>query len=266
MKRITLVLLAFVLVASACKKKEEETDPEALNPTATQKGFSIEYTSTTCSICGSKGGPLIHKFAKDAPHGVVIALHVNGNSDPMANNQLSYGFSGDRPSGGGIPSFWVGDTKIATSDENAMINLLGTGNAVAGIDLKYSRSGNTMKVETLTKFFTAASGMYYLSVYILEDGIDGSSNAPQGYVQPGASYSYPNDDYKHDFVIRAASANNSVKGELIATDPAKDKEISKTYSIALDPSWKKTLYAVAVIWKYDPNASMKYSYVNSYRK
>jgi len=264
MKRITLVLLAFVLIASACKKKEEETDPDALNPTATQKGFSIEYTSITCSICGATGGPLIHKFAKEAPHGVVIALHVN-SSDKMTNNQLAYGFSNDRPSGGGIPSFWVGDTKTATSDDNAMKNLLGSGDAVAGIDLKYSRSGNTMKVETLTKFFGAASGMYYLSVYILENGIDGSSNAPEGYVQAGASYSYPNDDYKHDFVIRAAS-NNNVKGELIATDPAKDKEITKSYSIALDPSWKKTLYAVAVLWKYDPSATIKYSYVNSYRK
>ena len=265
MKKLALLLLAFVLVASACKKDEEETDPDALNPTATQKGFSIEYTSTTCSICGSKGGPLLHKYAKDAPHGVVIALHVNGNSDPMANNTLSYGFSNDRPSGGGIPSFWVGDVKTATSNENAMLDLVHSGDAIAGIDIKYTKEGDKMKVETLTKFFAAGTGDYYLSVYILEDGIDGSSKAPTGYVQPGASYSYPNDDYKHDFVMRAASNNNSM-GELLVSNPAKDKEISKSYTIALDPSWEKKLYAVAVIWKFDMNGTIQYSYVNSIRK
>lgn len=235
-----------------------------MNPTAAQKGFSIEYTSTTCSLCGSKGGPLLHKYADDAPNGVVIALHVNG-SDPMTNNTLSYGFSSDRPSGGGIPSFWVGNDKTATSNQTAMIDLVKSGDAVAGVDIKYSRDGNNMNVETLTKFFGAATGDYYISVYILEDGIDGSSTAPTGYVQPGASYSYPNDDYKHDFVMRAASNNNSM-GELLVSNPAADKEISKSYTIALDPTWEKTLYAVAVIWKYDMNGTMKYTYVNSIRK
>jgi len=265
MKKLAFVFMALLIVASSCKKKDDDTvDPNALNPTASQKGFCIEYTSTTCSICGSKGGPLIHKYAKDAPNSVVVALHVNGNHDPMANNSLSYGFS-DRPSGGGIPSFWVGDTKTSTSDDNAMLDLVATGDAVAGVDVKYSIDGTTMTVETLTKFFSAAAGNYYLSVYVLEDGIDGSSTAPTGYVQPGASYSYPNDDYKHDFVMRAATLGN-VYGELIYTNPAKDTEVSKSYTITLDASWEKTLYAVAVLWKFDPSGTPEYSFVNAMRR
>jgi len=265
MKKLSVILMALLLVFAACNKDdEEEVDPNALNPTAAQKGFSIEYTSTTCSICGSKGGPLIFKYSKDAPNSVVIALHVNGTSDPMANNALSYGFSGDRPSGGGIPSFWVGDLKTSTNDDNAMLDLVAEGNAVAGVDVKYEISGATMTIETLTKFFAAGSGDYYLSVYVLENGIDGSSTAPTGYVQPGASYSYPNDDYKHNFVIRACSAGD-VMGELLTSSAAKDAEFTKKYTIAIDPTWKNT-YAVAVIWKYDANATIKYSYVNAMRR
>lgn len=268
MKKLAVLLFAFALIASGCSKdEEEEPDPvQALNPTAAQKGFCIEYTSTTCSICGSKGGPLLHKYSEDAPNSVVIALHVNGNSDPMANNQLSYGFSNDRPSGGGIPSFWVGDLKTSYSDQDAMNTLVASGNAIAGVDLKYNVEGGNMKVETLTKFFGTGTGDYNLSVYVLEDGIDGSSTAPAGYVQPGTSSSYPNDDYKHNFVIRAASMNNSVMGEKIITNPASGKEISNTYSIPLDPSWSSNVYAVAVIWKYDPNGTLEYSYVNAMRK
>jgi hypothetical protein len=268
MKKLTLILLAFVLVASACKKDEEETtEPDALNPTNKQKGFAIEYTSTTCSLCGHYGGPTLHAYAKDAPHSAVIALHVNGNHDPMADNQLSYGFSQDRPSGGGIPSFWVADQKEDMKDQSAMKNFINAHpTAIAGIDFRYNIDGGKMTVETLTKFFDAGSGDYYLSVYVLEDGIDGSSKAPTGYVQPGTSQSYPNDDYVHDFVIRAASNGNNVMGEKIITNPAKDKEISKTFTFTLDPEWKKSLYPVAVLWHYNPNGNIKYEFVNAYRK
>lgn len=60
---------------------------------------------------------------------------------------------------------------------------------------------------------------------------------------------YPNDDYKHNFVIRACSAGD-VMGELLTSSPAIDTEFAKKYTIAIDPTWKNT-YAVAVIWKYD---------------
>ena len=258
MKKLSIILMAFLLVFAACKKDEkEETDPNALNPTAAQKGFSIEYTSTSCSICGRKGGPLIHKYAKDAPNSVVIALHVNA-SDPMTNNSLAWGFNGDRPSGGGIPSFWVGDTKTTYNDQDAMNTLVASGDAIAGVDIKYEIDGSTMKVETLTKFFGAGSGDYYLSVYVLEDGIDGS--AAGQYKQAGGA-----SNYLHDFVIRACTAGD-VMGEKIATSPAKDAEFSKSYSINLDASWEKSLYAVAVLWKFDGTANIKYSFVNAMRR
>ena len=266
MKKLSLFLFSFLLVFAACKKDDkQEEDPNALAPTATQKGFAIEYTSITCGICGATGGPLIHKFSDEAPNGVVIALHVN-SSDAMTNNTLAYGFNDDRPVEGGIPKFYVGDNKITTdANSNAMKDLLAQGDAVAGLDIKYEKDGSSMKVETLTKFFAAASGDYYLSVYILEDGIDGSTKAPQGYVQTGGTYSHPNDDYKHDFVIRASSANNNVMGEKLTSNPAKDSEFSKSYTIPLDASWKD-VYAVAVLWKYEPNGQIKYKYVNSIRR
>lgn len=266
MKKLTLILVAFVLFAAACNKEDENNqDPEALAPTAAQKGFSIEYTSTTCGICGGQGEPLIHKFAKDAPNGVMIALHVNASSDSMADNSLWWDFNDDRPCGSGIPSFWVGDDHITLSDQDAVKNQLAKGDAIAGIDIRYSKDGNNMKVETLTKFFAAGTGDYYLSVYILEDGIDGSSKAPAGYKQAGASYSHPNDDYKHDYVMRAASGNN-IKGEKLVSNPAAGKEISKSYTIPLKSNWKQKLYAVAVLWKYNPGGNTEYTYVNSIRK
>ncbi len=262
MKKLTLLLLAFVLVVSACKKDEEETqdDNSGLNPTAKQKGFAINYTATWCGHCGNWGAPLIHSYAKDAPDGVAICAHASG--DPM-NNSLYNSFTQDRTTGGGIPSFWVGDDK--TTDKMAMKNLLAKGDAIAGVDISYSKDGNTMKIKTKVKFFNAGSGDYYLSVLVLEDGIDGSSSAGQ-YKQSGTSQSYPNDDYKHDFVLRASSINGNAYGELIVSNPAKDKEISKDYSISLDAGWKN-VYPVAIIWKKESSgAAPQYKFINAIKK
>ncbi|MFW6224119.1 MAG: Omp28-related outer membrane protein, partial [Bacteroidota bacterium] len=119
--------------------------------------------------------------------------------------------------------------------------------------------GNTMSIRTRTKFFQPGQGDYHLSVFVLEDGIDGSDGAPQGYEQTGGG-----NDYTHNCVWRA-SATSEIMGELIATDPAADSKVNKNYTVQLDPKWKD-VYPVAVIWKHDDQASVKFKYVNSIRK
>lgn len=257
MKKLSLILLTFVLILGACKKDEEET--AGLEPTSTQNGFAINYTATWCGYCGDWGAPLIHKWGADASKAVVICSHAS--NDPM-NNSLYGEFSADRTTGGGIPSFWVGDTK--TTDNNAMIDLVGSGSAKAGVDYSYEVSGTTMTVKTKTKFFSPEAGEYYLSVLALEDGINGNSTAGQ-YTQSGVSNSYPNDDYHHDYVLRA-SASGSAYGTLIASNPANEAVVDKDYTITLDPSWKSP-YAVVIIWKYDASASApQYKYINALKK
>ena len=261
MKKLAFLLLAFVLVAAACNKDDSSNDDDqgsSLNPTATQKGFAINYTATWCGHCGNWGAPLIHDYAKDAPNGVAICAHASG--DPM-NNSLYNSFRQDRTTGGGIPSFWVGDQK--TTDKSAMKNLLASGNAVAGVDYSYTKEGNTIKVKAQVKFFGAGTGDYYLSVLVLEDGIDGSSTAGQ-YKQSGTSTSYPNDDYKHDFVLRASSINGNAYGELIASNPAKGFTVTKEYTISLDASWVNT-YPVCIIW-HKGTGTPSYEFVNSLKK
>jgi len=261
MKKLTFILLAFILVATACKKDDEENQDGTsnLSPTAKQKGFAINYTATWCGHCGNWGAPLIHDYAKDAPNGVTICAHAGG--DPM-NNPLYNSFRADRTTGGGIPSFWVGDQK--TTDKNAMKTLLASGDAVAGVDYSYSKEGGVMTVKVKVKFFASGSGDFYLSVLVLEDGIDGSSSAGQ-YKQSGTSTSYPNDDYKHDFVLRASSVSGNAYGELIASNPAKDKEFTKEYKISIDNSWKN-VYPVAIIWKKESGNAPEYKFVNALKK
>ena len=260
MRKLLFLLLALGLAFTACNKdEEEENDDSGLNPTATQNGFAINYTATWCGHCGNWGAPLIHDYATDAPNGAVICSHAGG--DPM-NNPLYDSFKADRTTGGGIPSFWVGDQK--TTNSSAMKNLLNQA-AEAGVDYKYTISGTTMTVDTRVKFFQAAQGQYYLSVLVLEDGINGNSQAGQ-YTQSGTSQSYPNDDYHHDFVLRASASGNNAYGTMIVENPTADQKIDKSYTITLDASWVNP-YAVCIIWKLDPaTGAPQYKFVNSLKK
>ena len=256
MKKLTLILLAFVLVASACKKEEEE-DENQLDPTSQQRGFAINYTATWCGPCGNWGAPLIHSYAHDAPHGAVITCHASG--DPMHIASLDGSFKSDRKAGSGIPAFWVGDIK--GTGASLMKDLINSGSAKAGVDFSFEKDGGKMTVKTMTKFFSPTPGDYYLSVLLLENGIDGSSSAGS-YKQNGVSNP---DTYKHDFVLRSSSVDMNSYGELIASSPSDGKTVEKTYTFTIDPSWKN-VYPVAIIWRKEAGAKPEFKFVNSYKK
>ena len=261
MKKVSLLLLAFVLISVACNKDEEEkeentTTPATLNPTSTQKGFAIEYTATWCSPCGNWGAPLIHKYSVEAPKGVVISIH---SSDTMCNAFLESSFEADRPVDTGIPDFWVGD--INTISDDAMKNLLATANADAGVDVLYSKKENSMNVQVAIKFFSPDTGDYYLSVLLLEDGIDGSigSGAFEQSDPPNPA------TYKHDFVLRKSVISGEAYGELIASNPVDGKYIRKDYVLSFESSWKN-IYPVAIVWKKVVGAKPEYKYINSIKR
>jgi hypothetical protein len=258
MKKFALMLVLAGLFMAGCDK-DEDTPDDTLTPKQEQWGFAVNYTAKWCGPCGSWGAPLIHDLAA-VNRTVAITNHASG--DPMYNAGLYSTMTADRTTGGGIPSFWVGDDKVSTGDAVAKLNILISRPATTGVILKHSKSGLNMTIETKTKFFTAATGEYYLSVFVLESGIPGGSSAPSDYVQNGAT----DPNYTHDFVLRASSVPANAYGELIATNPEAGKEIAKTYTIALDPSWTKQVYACAILWKYDAASAVpKYKFVNAYQ-
>ena len=129
--------------------------------------------------------------------------------------------------------------------------------AVAAVTFANEKVGDKMNVNTMVKFFSGTSGDYYLSVYLLESGMDGSASAGN-YAQNGTS----DPIYKHDFVLRTAATPNNAYGEKIATGTiSAGTVVKKSYSITIDPSWNQNVYVAAVLWKL--NGTM-YEYVNAW--
>jgi len=174
----------------------------------------------------------------------------------MYDEDLYGSFTSDRSTGGGIPSFWVGDIK--TTEPDAMTNLLSQ-TPIAGIGISHTIDGSTMTVNTQVEFFEDAEGEYYLSVLVLESGIDGSSSAGS-YAQSGTSNP---SSYEHDFVLRASATGNNVYGMLILTDPANGEKSDNEFTIELNSAWNNTIYPVAVLWKKDDSSTPKYKFINA---
>jgi hypothetical protein len=255
MKKFHILLIALLVITtiSSCKKKDDE---EKLAPKQTQFGFAINYTAKWCGPCGSWGAPAIHSL-HDVDGDKVIAITAHASRDPMHNRDLYYTFGAadQRPTGGGIPAFYVADTK--TYSTSAMTSLLGR-TPIAGMDMKSSKKDGKMKVDAQVKFFEAGYGEYYLSVLMLEDGIDGGNSASYDYQQNGTN----DPDYKHDFVLRASHVQGNSYGELITTDPAKDKTFDISAEMDIDSDWDK-VYPVLLLWH--KNANGFYEFVNAFK-
>jgi hypothetical protein len=254
MKKYILILMAFSFILYACKKDDdaEETTVDELVPVQKQWGFVLNYTATWCFYCGQWGAPLVHEFEQA---GDVVAISAHASDDPMYNQTLFNCFTSDRATGGGIPSFWVGN--VQTTQMSAMTTLLAQ-EPLAAIAMQSSVDGDSLRIKTKTKFYIASEGHYYLAVLILEDGIDGSSSSGN-YTQNGVSNP---ESYKHDFVLRASATTGNVYGIKIGIDPTSGTEILQDYVVKINDNWAN-YYPVAILWKADGNASPIYRYINS---
>lgn len=266
MKRHLIYFFSIIIfITASCKKETVEPDPEpqipALSPKQEQWGLAINYTAKWCSPCGSWGAPLIHNLSG---MGKVVAVTNHASGDPMFNSTLYTQMTSDRITDGGIPAFWVGNTKTNSSNSTStMTQLLATSPVVAGIDMRTKRTNADISIESKVEFFQAGTGDYYLSFWMLESGIDGSTAAGSSYAQLGTS----DPNYKHDFVIRKSEGH--VYGEKILTDPAAGKTYEKNFTMTVNTEWSKEVYIVAVLWKFDPsgnpaNKIPKYKFVNAF--
>lgn len=278
MKKLFLFLLPMAFLM-ACNDSDDSTieiegctNPDAINynPYANvddgscetvarvQGVFALNYTSTGCGVCGGSGSAQFHEIEAAGDNVVAVSSHT-AYSDPMENSALNNSFRSCRPTNGGIPYFWVGDVdQVNSGSASDAIDILAQ-TPPAAMDFTAARNGDVMTVNVQTFFFEELSGEFYLSVYILEDGIDGSSSSGS-YDQAGAG-----DPYEHDFVLRTAATPNDAYGEEIASGTvAAGTLVTNSYDIDLDPSWDD-IYVGVVLWEYDSGNSF-YSFVNARKK
>jgi hypothetical protein len=237
-----MLLLAVGAFAASCSK--EATVSETITIPQTQKTLLISRSATWCGPCGSSGKPVFRALEAIGDDKIVcLASQANDGlnspaGDLIGNNLMS------RFQQNGIPHMFQtgnGNTLNFYPNQSTATNNMNTINAKAAnanVYVSASVEGSTITIKAKTKFFAAGSGNYQLGVLILENGIQKTQ----------AGSSNPN----HDGVIRG-NAGSSAWGEAI-TSTAMDAEQEFSYTVNVDPTWKKeNLKVAAIIWKKNGN-------------
>ncbi len=265
MKKISFILgLLFIGIVISCNKYEEVRKSDDLTPSMQQRAFMGEVTSTTCGICGSSGYNNFNLMKKNNSGKLIaLAFHCNFPQDSM-QSPLLYSYEGSRKTGGGIPSFHIGDIKTPTSGMQPYIDTLLKKSPEAQLKFKAEYVGDKVNITSKIKFFKNVSGDYFVSFYLCENNIDGGATAGPGYKQSSGAA-----DYKHNNVVRAGNANSNAYGEKIntANNTAANSIFDYSCSIDINPRWKKeNLFVTAVIWKKNPDntAECQYQFVNGW--
>lgn len=250
-------MLLFTLLLSCTKDNNDVAETIVYYD---QWALVINYTAASCYNCGSWGAPLAHDLEKSDN---VVVISVHSLSDPMYTPMMLK-FKKDRETGGEIPVFWVGDIK--TTDEESTrtaVKILKTNHPLAGLVINDTIIDTIMYVSVRSTFSFDVKADFYLSVFLLEDGIDGSYSSGF-YRQIGTLHTYPNDDYTHDFVLRSSSVGAEAYGEKIIKNPNKDQVVANEYIFSIGAFQKDNVYPVAVLWKYDPeNEKPFYKFINA---
>jgi hypothetical protein len=267
MKKIfTLFLISSVLFV-ACSKDDDSTPNDNNNPPPPSNELTVQkknraaiiyFGEDWCPPCGSYGGPTLDSLLEREEGDLLTGIKINRSSN---NSSLNWAVgttmwgpfnSGVFNNASAIPSMAVCNVKqsISTnivSNTNAAITKVNTFNSdtvIAGVAMRKSFVGDSIKVETKVKFFEAipAGDDYHLAIYLVEDNVVANQSMSSGGPDP---------DYVNRNLVRSCNAS-TYTGVTINNDLAvtKNKEFKKTFKIYVKPTWDKpNLKVVAVIWK-----------------
>ncbi|MFC2100446.1 Omp28-related outer membrane protein [Bacteroidota bacterium] len=265
MKKLFLFLIGVSIVIASCtktsEKEDEQPDPTGPDPQPVQKALVLEQTGTWCGACPGAAAILHSLGGQYGKQIIPIAVHGGNNADPMEIDCFN-SFRSDRMNSS-FPSFFVPHERISSSEsivKNDIDVQLAWTPVKAGVDFIATKEGNIMNVELKVRFFQGAAETYYLSVYLLENGIDGGPGTGAYEQTSGGA------GYTHEHVLRACASGANFWGDILNPSGAvaAGAEFDKTFNLTLDPSWNAAnVYVVAVVWQMNQSGTpVAYLYVN----
>ena len=258
MKKIFLLLIAGVAAygISSCTKDERSlpTDPSAnpggLVPTNEQRAVVFNMSATWCGPCGSWGIPAFYNAIKiDSTKVFGVKATTSDDLDvPVGepiNNYLN--------TSGGVPAFAVGVSKFgqSTSQMNTSVNTLlakTPTEVTAGVAIRKTISGDKVSITSSVKFFKAATGVYNIAYYVIEDNVANS----QAGISGGT--------YNHKHVLRAECNNNSWGKPISAASAYTANQVVSGTAEYTIPTGQKAadIKIVAVLYKMESGNPSEY--------
>ena len=219
----------------------------------------IKKTATWCPYCGGWGWELQKELEERNDKNVVI-LQVHSSEASELYNSAAKELLDSLPVAAAIPFWYVNgercfDYHISVNMNRALINQQIDSTfdepALAGIAYEFDLHGDTLDVETTVEFFEDTSGIFYLSAWIVEDGVYAFQNGLE------------NEEPYHSHVLRG-SMTPSVFGEVCADGLIQADDLYKnSFSMLLDTGYRlHQTYLAFAIWKLESGG---YKFINAYK-
>ncbi|MDA9262016.1 Omp28-related outer membrane protein, partial [Flavobacteriales bacterium] len=253
-KYLMLSFLALGITVSSCKKDEDGEDSEfAINATAhSQKQVPIVYKSTgeTCYYCGDWGWQAWIDLS-NAFEGTALTwanystgfsnAHFRGqelNSSNSTMEAIKQNFGS-----GGKPNWYVNGNSLGTSssaaNSAAAASIASASSAVvASASIEGTLEDGVLTVDAQAKFYSAASGEYYMGAYVIENNVNGPQAGPIG----------ASGNVDHHLVMRGSMTSASAWGEQIVSSSASaGSEFEKTFTVTIPASYNEDNINVGII-------------------
>ena len=256
-------VFVFLTTISSCRKKgctdpislaydieARKDDGSCTYPENDRKTLIYYSTGIWCQYCGDIGKNFVDDISSNYNDVQIVSLHKN---DELTSNISSLTQSYLDSVNGllGCPYFYSGLNSVI-SPSNSPNNYSQLASAIEddlnlfseiNMDLEYSINGNAMNIKVQSKLSSeTSSDNYYLSVYILEDGVVKEQNIAGNYIQ----------NFIHNNVLRKeASDNIDVFASSLNFD-LNGNNLTSFYDVLLDSTgaWNySNLYVVAVAWQ-----------------
>jgi hypothetical protein len=220
----------------------------AQTPPNKNLGIINKTTATWCGPCGSWGWTLFEDIIADN-HANAICMGTYGDNASDLYNQTADDFKMDFAPTAGWPAFCaVGLNRTEYAAGGGIYPSITRTNVKTSIDsfintpvlastgYTYTINGNSININTTTKFWAANNGDFYVNVYFVEDGVMNVQNGQTGTVA------------HHDVLrggITGTWGQNLINGAITA-----NQTFNKSFSYTIPAGWDKSkLKVVTMIWK-----------------
>lgn len=217
-----------------------------------QTPLITKITATWCSNCGSWGWDLFENVIEDNKgKAIMLGAHPSGDLGSTEGADFNSNFKAI-----GQPKFFFNNTDIRATrnsiaakrtEVEGMINDMITQSPLANVGFYAEMKDGNINVRTKTKFFQdGGADTYNLGLYVIENEVQNTQASQSGVV------SHPN-------VIRTSFTAGSFGEVLDASGTiATGTEISRDFSVAVNPNWNMDhVSVVAIIWR-DNNGTFEF--------
>lgn len=232
-KKTFMLLIAGLFIMKATAQQVEQK----------QRTLITKVTATWCPPCGSWGWDLFENLIDDNnSKALLMTAHHSGALTNAVGQEVTSNFGVTSQ-----PRFFVNNTDQNATSSNAsskrgdIMNMVDEAFAqmpVVNVGFAPTFGDNKLTVDAKVKFFQATEGEYYLSVYLMEDGV----------IQYQASIG---DNANHKKVVRFNFSDNTF-GELIVNGAVgADAEFDMPFELSIGEVAGYDYEVAGIIWKKD---------------